>query len=170
MLDERSAIEIPGYEQYTAKRPFLANSELPLGTNHEVTTAHFLEHKRVPPNSQHGEIPCKYTTFDLHCQIAYYEYLESHYCPLCNIKRQDIEWVRIAFYKGRERQRSFAVTVTGTVDQETTHTSSGGTNTLGFYTIQTTGTDELCIRSTGLEEDEWFSLLEVEFVVPEVEE
>ncbi|CAM9796441.1 unnamed protein product [Sphacelaria rigidula] len=76
----------------------------------------------------------------------------------------------MALYKGDERTRTFEVKLdntNGVDDEDFDFTSGGYTEGFEYYTLDSDETQELCIEPKGLSESEWFSVIEVEFMVLE---
>lgn len=74
--------------------------------------------------------------------------------------------MKLSFYKGDERTRSFKVKLdnNGVDDMEYEFTS---TQTLDYenYLLNSDETKELCLESTGLKNSEWFNPNEIKFYV-----
>lgn len=70
----------------------------------------------------------------------------------------------MAFYLGNTRKRSFYVDADGKgseYDESWSFTSGGKTAGYESFYLYSEETDELCITAKDLDDDEWFSLLEV---------
>ncbi|CAM9446079.1 unnamed protein product [Sphacelaria rigidula] len=93
-------------------------------------------------------------------------------CEVCYTfdEPQDIRWLKMALYKGDERTRTFEVKLdntNGVDDKDFEFTSGGYTEGFEYYTLDSDETQELCIEPKGLSESEWFSVIEMEFMVLE---
>ncbi|CAM9850942.1 unnamed protein product [Ascophyllum nodosum] len=78
---------------------------------------------------------------------------------------QDIVRMDIAFYKGTERTRLLEVEVNGSKNSEVE--SSGTTDGLENFELDTDEVETLTLKSLGLDRDEWISITEVQFMVLE---
>lgn len=94
------------------------------------------------------------------------EDLAGEPCSLCYAFGDpvDIVEINVAMLKGDERVLSFAAVATnsgGDITDSIELSSSGSTSEFESYGLGTSGTVSLCLTSTGMDSDDWFSITEV---------